>query len=77
MTEFLAICITRPVVKRALVSALIVGTILTIINHSDALLRGDMDGLRLFRIALTIIVPYVVSTVSSTITIREMQKVRS
>ncbi|MBN1666797.1 MAG: nitrate/nitrite transporter NrtS [Anaerolineales bacterium] len=60
--------------RRATYSALIVGSILILINHSDALLRGELDPTRLYRIALTVIVPYVVSTVSSVIMIQEIRK---
>ena len=75
MTETLSLCFTRSVVRRAAYSALIVGTILILINHSDALLRGELDAPRLFRMGLTVVVPYVVSTVSSVITIRELSKI--
>jgi hypothetical protein len=68
-SEWLAYCVSKPVVRRALLSALIVGSILVLINHSDALLNKQIDGIRLFRICLTLIVPYVVSTVSSVSTI--------
>jgi hypothetical protein len=74
MAELLSLCVSRSVVRRAAYSALIVGFILILINHSDALLRGEMDGTRLFRIVLTMLVPYVVSTVSSVITIQELRK---
>lgn len=60
--------------RRAIYSALIVGSILILVNHSDALLQGELDTTRLYRIALTVIVPYVVSTVSSVITIQELRK---
>jgi hypothetical protein len=50
MAELLSLCVSRSVVRRAAYSALIVGFILILINHSDALLRGEMDGTRLFRI---------------------------
>ncbi len=74
MPDWLVLCIAKPVVRRATYSAIIVGLILVTINHGDALLRGEVDAMRLFRIALTVFVPYVVSTVSSVITIREMRK---
>ncbi len=74
MTDTLSLCVSRSVVRRATYSALIVGSILILINHSDALLRGELDPTRLYRIALTVIVPYVVSTVSSVITIQEIRK---
>lgn len=45
--------------------AVIVGAILITINHSDAILRGDVDLSRALRMGLTCLVPYVVSTLSS------------
>ena len=41
------------------------GTILVAINHGDAIVRGDLSMGRLLRIALTVMVPYCVSTYSS------------
>ena len=60
--------------RRALKVALIVGSILLAINHGDALLKGEISLPRLLRMILTVIVPYVVSTVSSTGAILEMRK---
>ncbi|MGH7712973.1 MAG: nitrate/nitrite transporter NrtS [Gemmatimonadaceae bacterium] len=56
---------------RAFIMAAIVGPILIAINHSDALLRGDVSLARLSRMLLTVLVPYTVSTVSSVAAIRE------
>ena len=64
-------------VRRALVTAALVGTVLVAINHGDALLRGDLGRGRLLRIALTVLVPYAVSTVSSASTRRELLRSRS
>lgn len=75
MPDWLLLCFSRSVVRRATYSAIIVGSILILINHADALLRGELDTLCLFRIALTMIVPYIVSTVSSVITIQELRKI--
>ena len=74
MPDLLALCFSRSVVRRATYSAIIVGSILIIINQSNALLHGDLDYMLLARIALTMIVPYVVSTVSSVTTIQELRK---
>jgi hypothetical protein len=52
-------------VWRALKYAIVVGAILIGINHWDALLAGDVSGGRLAKMALTVCVPYVVSTLSS------------
>lgn len=54
-----------PVVRRALGYAVIVGALLIVINHGDAIVRGDLDPVRLFKMGLTILVPYMVSTLSS------------
>ena len=77
MREWLQLSFSRPVVKRALLSALIVGAILITINHGDAILHGQIDQDRLQKMLLTVCVPYLVSTVSSVSTILQMQKQRT
>ena len=72
MSEWLRLALERTVVRRALRTAVIVGSVLIAINHGDALLRGDVDGYRAFRIALTVLVPYAVSTTSSVAALRSM-----
>ncbi|MDP6977336.1 MAG: nitrate/nitrite transporter NrtS [Myxococcota bacterium] len=64
-SSFMSIAVSRSVVKRALGYAIVVGAILISINHGDALLRGDIDSVRLFKMGLTVLVPYSVSTLSS------------
>lgn len=73
MKEFLALCFTKRIVKRAGITALVVGAILIIINHGDVLLSGQVDTSRLLKIILTVFVPYIVSTVSSASTILSMR----
>jgi hypothetical protein len=68
--RWIAIATSRSVVRRATVVALIVGSMLVAINHGDAILRGDLSVARLLRIALTIAVPYCVSTYSSVSALR-------
>lgn len=75
MEEFIVLCFTKNIVKRASVTALIVGAILIVINHGDALLSGQVDSNRLFKIILTVLVPYIVSTVSSASTMLSMKRV--
>lgn len=65
MRTWLACATARPVVRRAVACALIVGPILIAINHGDALLHADVSGGRLLRMVLTMFVPYAVSTFSS------------
>jgi len=73
MREWLRLAFQPSVLRRGLLYAIIVGSVLVGINHGDAILRGDVDGRRLLRIALTILVPYLVSTFSSAGAIRELQ----
>ena len=65
MSEWLRIAREPSVVKRALRTMAVVGAILVAINHGDALLHGELDANRVFKIALTLLVPYGVSTTSS------------
>jgi hypothetical protein len=48
----------------------VVGSILIAINHGDALLQGRLDTERVFKICLTLLVPYAVSTSSSVAALR-------
>ena len=67
----IAAAFERRVVRRALAFAVVVGSVLIAINHGDALLAGDIDGTRWFKMGLTLLVPYVVSTWSSVLAVRE------
>ena len=71
MKEIVRLALKPSVVKRALKYAVVVGAILITINHGDALLRGDVSAGRAFKMALTVVVPYVVSTLSSVGALRE------
>jgi hypothetical protein len=55
-------CRDPRVVALALRVALVVGTILNVINHFDLLLGGPLTRTTLLQIGLTYIVPYCVST---------------
>lgn len=70
MHTWLQTALSPTVLRRALVTSLLVGTVLMLINHGDALLAGSVDGARLFRIGLTYLVPYLVSTTSSVAALR-------
>ncbi len=65
MREWVELATSRPVVRRALAYAVIVGAVLIAINHGDAILRGEISQARVLKMALTILVPYTVSTLSS------------
>lgn len=55
----------RPVVLTAIKVALVVGTVLALINHGPALLALELSRQQILQIALTYLVPYGVSTYSS------------
>ena len=63
--RWLALARERAVVLRACKFALVVGAVLIAINHGDALLAGEVRPRRWLQMGLTVLVPYVVSTLSS------------
>lgn len=74
--SFWAVASSAPVVRRALGYFFVVGSILVAINHGDAIVRGDIDGTRLFKMVLTPLVPYAVSTLSSVSALRAVAAAR-
>lgn len=74
MSSFLRQSLAGPIVRRAMVFAVVVGSILVAINHGDAIIVGDIDHRRAFKIALTVVVPYLVSTISSVGTLRQIER---
>jgi hypothetical protein len=71
MKETLRLAMQPSVVKRALKYAVVVGLILISINHIDAILKRQVSAGRFFKMALTMLVPYVVSTLSSVGALRD------
>ena len=63
--SFLGLALSPRVVRRALLYAVVVGAILIAINHGDALLAGHVGSERWWKMGLTVLVPYTVSTLSS------------
>jgi hypothetical protein len=63
----------KPVVLTALKVALVVGTILALINHGPALLALELSRQQILQIALTYLVPYCVSTYSSVVMLQNQQ----
>ncbi len=62
----------RPlVVKRSMKVALVVGTLLTLINQGSVLLAGQLSLDVLLKILLTYCVPYIVSTYAAVGAIQE------
>ncbi len=76
MSSRFSIAFRPRVVRRALLYGVVVGAILIAINHGDALLRGDIDGVRVLKMLLTPLVPYAVSTFSSVGAIRSLEHTR-
>jgi hypothetical protein len=62
---FFSLAFSRQVVSRATRIAFIVGTILAFINHGDKILAMSLSGQDLFKVILTYLVPYGVSTWSA------------
>ena len=69
---FFDIAMSRQVVGTALKVALLVGTVLALINHGDAIISLSLSGEHLLKILLTYLVPYGVSTYSS---VRALQRI--
>jgi hypothetical protein len=65
MNEGLRIAFSRPVVRRGLRYAAVVGAVLVGINHGDAILLGRLTPLAYLKMAFTVVVPYCVSVLSS------------
>jgi hypothetical protein len=54
----------RAILGRSIVTCLIVGALLTVINHGDQLLRGEFNSVLAWQVGLTFLVPFVVATTS-------------
>ena len=58
--DFFELAFSDGTPQKAVMTALVVGTILAIINHGDFILKGD--SINYFKILLTYCVPYCVTT---------------
>ncbi len=63
--SFLSLALSRSVVMSAVKVALVVGTLLALINHYDKLATMNFQRSDIFKILLTYLVPYGVSTWSA------------
>ena len=68
--SFLSVALSRMVVIQAIKVAIIVGTILALINHGEKVLSLSLSSQDWFKVILTYLVPYSVSTWSAVATIR-------
>ncbi|AUL97658.1 nitrate/nitrite transporter NrtS [Vibrio vulnificus] len=74
LNDFISTAKTPSILKRSIKVAAIVGTVLMMINHGDALFAGQVESERVLKILLTYMVPFCVSTqasVSATLAMRK------
>ena len=71
INEFIKAALLNEFVFMALKISLIVGSILALINHGDAIFEGTITRENVCQIVLTFLVPYAVSTYSS---VKAMQR---
>jgi hypothetical protein len=71
MREWFHLAFRPTVIRRALKYAVVVGIVLISINHGDAIFRCELTPGRWFKMGLTVMVPYIVSTLSSVGAMRE------
>lgn len=60
----------RAILGRSVVTCLIVGALLTVINHGDQLLRGEFSSTMAWQVGLTFLVPFLVATISGAAAVR-------
>ena len=63
--SFFVLAISRPVVKNAIRVAVLVGTILALINHGDKILAMSLTREQIIHVLCTYVVPYCVATYSA------------
>jgi Mg/Co/Ni transporter MgtE len=56
---------SRVIFIRSIRVSLVVGTVLAIINHCDAIIDGTFNSTNLFQVILTYLVPFLVATYGS------------
>ena len=62
---FATLLFRRDTIARAIKVALVVGPVLTLINQLHVMRAGEIDAWFFFRVALTFLVPFLVSATSS------------
>lgn len=73
-TSWFRLAMRPTVIRRGLMYAIIVGVVLIAINHGDAIMTGEITAGRILKMGLTVLVPYVVSTLSSVGALRTQMK---
>ena len=59
-----------PLIRRSLIIAIIVGTILTMINQGNLIVQGDVSVALAWKVPLTFAVPYCVATTGAILNVR-------
>jgi short subunit fatty acids transporter len=77
VNEWLAIALTPAVRNRAVKVALLVGSIIAIINYGDKVFSGALMLRDVAKILMTFLVPYCVSTYSAVSAIQEAARNRA
>lgn len=65
LRRWFSLAIEKNTLKRSIKVAMIVGTLLMLINHGDIIFKGEIQLNHMLKILLTYLVPYLVSTYSS------------
>ncbi len=65
LAEWCTLACRRSVVLRGFKFAVVVGSVLIAINHGDAIMAGELTTSNYVKMGLTVVVPYVVSVLSS------------
>ncbi len=60
-SEIPGVVLHRPHLKRTLITALVVGSVLFAINQADVVMKGDATAVTWLKTGLTYLVPFVVS----------------
>jgi class 3 adenylate cyclase len=74
MREWLVIATEKTVVRRALLYSLVIGPVLIAINHGQNIWLGELELGSLLQILMTVMVPYIVTTMSS---VSALKKIKS
>lgn len=77
MKEWLSVATRRDVIARGLKVGVFVGTILTAINYGDVILTGQIAPSAAWKIPLTYLVPFCVSTYAGVEAILRQQNLNS
>ena len=70
----LSVAFSKKVAKRAVIVAIIVGTILAFVNHGDRIISGDLTADCWIKMIATCFVPFTVSLVTAALTALEARK---